>query len=186
MDWKELVASVVDSLAWPAAAIGVALVLRGQLKMLLGRKNETTLAHSWKIKFDESLAEARRNGELVGGGAQTAGLAPSAAAARFEPGRDSPVTTILLAYQELTDTLSGVKIKLGMAPDTAPQQILLRLVERARMRERCVELFEDLTGARNAAVHAGDTEPITDGEAKDFCAQQQILNSLLRTAIADL
>ena len=69
MDWKELVAHLVDSLAWPVAAIGVAVVLRGQLKMLLDRKNEATLAHGWKVKFEESLGEARRNGELLAGGA---------------------------------------------------------------------------------------------------------------------
>ena len=43
MDWREFVASIVGSLAWPLAVVILVLVLRGPLTAILGRSPLSSL-----------------------------------------------------------------------------------------------------------------------------------------------
>jgi hypothetical protein len=183
MDWKQFIADIVRSLAWPAVVVTIVIVLRKQLETLAARQDESGASRGWKEKFEQKLNEARREAELLADGIAAPQAADSTLPVRPEAGQDSPLTTVLLAYNELLETLLRAKKPINMPADTPPQQILTALIQRRLLRERTLEFFASLTDARSAAVHTGDKDPITPGEATDFRRQAEILTALLSGAV---
>jgi hypothetical protein len=57
VDWREFIASVIDSLAWPAAAAIVAWLLRDQLRQLLAAPIRRLKAEPLEVEWDHEAAE---------------------------------------------------------------------------------------------------------------------------------
>jgi hypothetical protein len=182
MDSAELVANIVRSLAWPAVVVVIVLVLRKQINTLLARQNDAAYAHEQKKKFEQFLKEGRQYAEWLG-----AGIEPSKtgepATERPAVARDSPITALLLAYQDVLDILLVAKRQLDLPGDSPPPQVITALVKRRHMSERAQELFLSLTQARNTAIHCSEKEPITQGEATDYRQQTEVLTSMVRGAL---
>lgn len=58
MDWLTFIASIVASLAWPAAAVSVVFVLRRALNRLLPDLNRVRYK-DWELEFGRQVAQAR-------------------------------------------------------------------------------------------------------------------------------
>src|SRR3954454_5902101 len=65
MDWKQFIASVVGSLAWPSVIIVLLFLLRRQLAGLAERLQELSLPGGAKATFEKNLAGARRDAEKI-------------------------------------------------------------------------------------------------------------------------
>ena len=179
MDWKTFIANLVDSLAWPTVCLAAILILRKQLQSLFTRVVERASERSDRGKFEENLSEARRHAELLRGDASLNQPAPSPMAANPASGDTSPIAAVLLTYNDLYETILGARKAAGLPADTPLHQVLSTLIQKALLRERSIELFEALTKARNAAVHLGDKQSVTRGEALEFAEQVQILGALV-------
>lgn len=59
MDWLDFAAAMTGSLAWPLAALGIALLFRSQIRTLLGRLNEVALGDA-KATFAKDLDRAEK------------------------------------------------------------------------------------------------------------------------------
>lgn len=59
MGWLDFIASMTGSLAWPIAALGIALIFRSQIRTLLGRLNEVALGDA-KATFSKDLDRAEK------------------------------------------------------------------------------------------------------------------------------
>jgi hypothetical protein len=182
MDWKELLASIVRSLAWPAVVVAIVLVLRKQFEALLARQDDLTLAREAKKKFEQALKEGQQFADWLSARLESQTVA--AARVFSETDQNSPVTAILLAYLRLLDTVADAKKALNLPNEKQSGEVIKELVDSNRLSDRAKELFVSLTDARNAAIHCDDKEPITDGEAKEYLLQEGIMTALVQKALS--
>lgn len=184
MDWKELLASIIHTLAWPAVVVAIVVVLRKQFETLLARQDDATSSRDWKKRFTQFLNEGRRYAEWLGARHELPKVAAPAASAASDARHDSPVTIILLTYQSLLDILLEAKKALNLSADSVPQQIITALVCQKLLSDRANELFNSMTDARNAAIHCSEKDAITDGEANEYRLQADVMTKLLRQALS--
>ncbi len=59
MNWQAFVASLVQSLAWPAGVLAVVIVLHKPIGVALGRGIRRVKAGSVEVEFDQLQAEVR-------------------------------------------------------------------------------------------------------------------------------
>ena len=165
MDWKQFIASLVGSLAWPAIICYLLYLLRSEIIGLASRLDELSIG-GYRAKFISALKTA-----------QDADVAASNAVAR--PAAEAPVdettvhmdtvapfASVLLGYAELERVLVAIRQKLVLPTRTNPISIVRELADRGLVTSDTVEAFNSLRLARNAAAHAQRT--ITSADAANF------------------
>ncbi len=198
MDWKQFVSALVSTLVWPALIVTGAVVFREPLRSLMKPRTDAPNPDDWKQKFEKNLEAARDQAKLIAASPDAA--KPDAAKpdagkpdAR-KPGADSPQrrlqfeddlpeAIVLIAFNDLEETLLGARKKLQLAADTPAEQVLRALVVRAPLPAQTLALFESLRDARNAAVHTGNKDEISPGTAVDFRLEVEKLKSVLVATI---
>ena len=107
MNWQAFVASLVQSLAWPAGVLAVVIVLRKPIGVALGRGVRRVKAGPVEVEFDQLQAEVReelaRSPELAEAQVQSSYQAPLWPAACSEElaglAEISPGAAVVAAYQ---------------------------------------------------------------------------------------
>jgi hypothetical protein len=165
MHWMELVSSLVHSLAWPAAAVLLVLVLRAPISRMLSEVVLRRLkAGPVEIKWDRKLEEVKTGLEEEKSGLSRDGL-PSVE----EPGerldfiRDiatiaevSPWAAVMESYLRLEMELRRLLPPSSKPGETSTLSGLIRAsVKAGRLTPRDEKILHELITLRNIAVHGG-------------------------------
>jgi hypothetical protein len=167
MDTKQLIASLVGSLAWPAAVVFVAVLVRVQLKMLLTERLRHIEAGPIKADFDRAASKVETNlGE--------AGIPVPARAEASNLEGLPPEMFIAEAFrlveQELRDALE--KIGEELADDVRADHLMQLAADRGLISPLTVNAIEGVTVMHNLAVH-GPHREITSKQVDEYIVLTQ-------------
>jgi len=179
LDWQEFVASLVSSLAWPVAAVTIALIARKPVLALIERMNEMS-GFGLNAKFDAKLAKTTEDVIASQGGVPLENI--GAPQGWVELAQRSPRAAILEAWLRLEEALQQKMVAKGWV---APSQKLGpgALLETAR-REKLIDdkAYQSLKGLqalRNLAVH-GPASELTFEKAQEFLMLAEAMELVLR------
>jgi hypothetical protein len=189
MDWKQFIASLVSSLAWPALLAFFLWLIRKRIGALLSRLIELHLPGGAKAVFAQELDRGRDALEKiefkVARRARTRDSLPPDLQSIKEETKESPQWVIALAYTDIEALLSEAKEKLHLSSRMPYTAVIKSLVQKEYVENGALELFESLRRARNAVVHAPSRE-VTVGEAVEYQIQAAGLSIILTEAIKKL
>jgi len=175
MDWLEVVASVVDTTAWPAVVFTLALIFRqsiiGTVKQLRRLK-----APGVEAEFGDSLADAEESTEALldaAGVPSTESLSDPAPRVRVDPSG-----TILRAWQNLTVHIANLAIAVsgGKSARNLIDQVQ-QLSATVTIDPGAIDTVMELRNLRNAVAH-GRHSP-TAGEALTYADTAHELSAYL-------
>lgn len=187
MDWKQFIASVVGSLAWPVALVSVVAIFHQQLANLL-RQIKKIGAAGVNLELSEQVADVRNAGEAVE--AEQSVQPPNVVA--LDPTllglvKSFPEAAFVQVFKELEGTLLQIRSRL---PDDKPHrnlnEVVKALSDQKYITQSAVTLFQKLRDARNAAAHARGEEEMSPAEAIELITQVKLLQSLLVKAQSQL
>jgi hypothetical protein len=167
MDTKQLIASLVSSLAWPAAVVCIAVLFRAQLKTLLTERLRHIEAGPLKADFD--LIGSKVQATLGEAGIPVPSHADSDELA--ELAKHAPNMVIAEAFalveQELRDALAAT----GEAPpdDVDAAELTQRALNRGLISSLTVNAIEGISVMRNLAIH-GPPREITSAQVEEYLA----------------
>jgi len=128
MDWLTFTAEMFKAAAWPAAAVGIALMFRPQLRALLTRLNRGRLGPA-EFEFEQTLQVLAARAPATG----TPRASASAVARTAVPARE----TIAAAWRDLEQAVrarvqAAPRLPALLAQDVALYEQLEALQEKAR------------------------------------------------------
>jgi hypothetical protein len=193
MSASELIASLVDSLAWPLAVVAVVFVFRGAIANLI--RTVTQLRYgSFEVNFGRELAalEAQAPAALPPPAAPDVRGIPhpgeeidreSIDRRRMAPepsrlpeekvatvAQVSPAAAVSLAWNEIETELRDAAQRTGSAPAAASQdteQLMQTLAAAGTMSPDVFGYLDRMRRLRNEAVHA-PPQALTPAEAQDY------------------
>jgi hypothetical protein len=187
MDWKQFLASVIGSLAWPIAAVAIVYFFRNQIRVLIGHIEEIGAA-GVKLKMAEKVEEAIDAGEVVQ--AEKGLAAPDVV--RLDPSflqlvRSFPEAALIQSFKELEALILKIRERM---PDDRPFRNLYEVLKALEKLQfiplSAVVLFQSLREARNAAAHGKGEAEISSSEALDLIQQIKLLQEVLRPVLDQL
>jgi hypothetical protein len=187
MDWKQFFASVVGSLAWPAAAIAIVYVFKDQLRLLIGHIKKIGAA-GVNVELSEKVEEAVDAGEIVQVergliAPDVIGLDPTL----LQLAKSFPEAALIQSFKELEALILQIRARI---PDARPSRNLYEVLKALEKQEfipqSAVALFQRLREARNAAAHIKGDEALSSSEALDLIRQVKLLQEVLRQALDQL
>jgi hypothetical protein len=182
MDWLTFVASVIGSLVWPAVAVFLIIILRNQLRALVGR----LLRMKWgefEVGFKEIFEEAREVAEEIREETPPK-LAPPEQGVDdnlAELARLNPNGAILEAYGLIGQVISQYADKLPYRRSTTNYMRLLK--GKGLINDDAFFLFEKLRQIRNAVVH--NLPAVTSLEAREYIDQTRLIRALLAQQLGE-
>ena len=183
MDWKEFVASIVGSLAWPAAIVALVVVLRRPLRALLGSL-QTLQYREFRAEFGRHIREAQANVEeavRAGGVEVTVGEQDQHVPDKEVTdllrrlANETPRAAVLEAWTVVESELRSGEGRLGKESDGP----VPRLLAESGWIPQLVKVLEGLYAARNQAAHA-DEVAITPEDASEYVETATSAAHLLR------
>lgn len=180
MTLLEFIASIIGSLAWPAALVAIALVLREPLKRVL-----LTLT---RVKYKEMEIDFGRELEKVAEQAHSIDVKP---VFPLPTGKEKDSSTILgeaarlveefpepavaLAWSAVERELMAAVMRLAISPDYPPHNVPAKniqiLREHGLIDQSTYDLLNRMRNLRNIAVHGhGGAGPVTADQAREFLA----------------
>lgn len=187
MDWKQFLASIVGSLAWPVAAVVVVYVFKDQLRLLIGRIKKVG-AGGWNVELSEKVEEAVDAGKLVQAekgivAPDVIGLDPTL----LQLAKSFPEAALIQSFKELEAQILEIRARL---PDGRPYRNLyevMKVLEKSQLiPASAVALFQRLREARNAAAQGKTEEELSSSEALDLIRQIKLLQTVLKPALDQL
>jgi hypothetical protein len=165
MDTNQFIASLVSSLAWPAAVVCIAVLFRVQLKTLLTERLRHIKAGPLEADFErlrsEVQAELGQSESTVQPQTDTRDL--------IDLAQRVPGAAIVEAHERVERELRQTLISAGEKPsDTADVRDLAhRALERGLITPVTVNAIEGVTVMRNLAVH-GPRREISVKQAEEY------------------
>lgn len=172
MSVLEFIAAMAKALAWPAAAVIVAVVFRSQLRGLLSQPVRRFKVGPIEAEWDRTVAEAQV--ELDQPGVPTPSLPPTGPVSTelAEVAERSPTAAVMEAHATIERELRQLLVDSGV-PDNelrAGAAGLARLgVERSVVTKETLSAVEGISVLRNLAAH-GRAGEITSERAVDYLA----------------
>jgi len=162
VDVREFLASIINSLAWPAAVALVALLFRRELRGLLTRGLKRIKAGPFEAEWAEASAAVQ---------ATIRALPPSPIqkdAARISTIPGEPAKTIVMRHALLIQRLAQAVIgKCGpQDPDTDPLNLIDVAAREGLIDDTTRESLRGLTIMRNLAMR--DPLNVTEDKAEDY------------------
>lgn len=173
MDWREFVASIVGSLAWPLAVVILVVVLRGPLTAILGRSPLSSLKlgpTGAEVKWQELAAEVRA--EVVASSASNRAAAPDGDIDLSDLdglAERSPAQAIEVAYSTLLTELRRIagENNPDLVKDNPTAHVLLKSASRDGVLTReNAEALRGMFTLRDLTAQRPDTA--TPDRAVDF------------------
>jgi len=162
MDWKQFIASLASSLAWPAVAAVFLFLFRSELARVVQR-----LAHlkykDLEMDFENVKREAQELHEEV---AREAPALKSPAYASLEDQildavERAPSTAILLAWSALETAIASAVARLAISPEApsyrSPMHNIDMLSKYGGLSKRHQDLLLELRTLRNKVAHDPDS-----------------------------
>lgn len=193
MDILQFIASIIGSLAWPAAVVMLVLILRSPLRDLLRDLS--------RFRYKEIEIDFGREVQKLEDQARTAGLRLPSKPARQQVGpQDSsqivgdasrlaaefPGPAVGLAWtaveHELMQAVMRLKISADYPPYNAPLKNIAILHEQNYLDADSRGLLDRMRRLRNAAVHPGrEMTNISADEAREFIALTEAVTEKLKS-----
>jgi hypothetical protein len=193
MDWLQLIASLVGSLAWPATVLILVLILHEPVKQAL-----LTIS---RLKYKDLELDFGRELKQLEQKAKALDVKPQAPAVLPTPKKDSsqlldeaarlatdfPEPAVAVGWQGVEEELLAAVMRLAISPDYPPYGSSLKntliLREQKVIDEGTYELLQRMRNLRNMAVHGNrGGPPITADEAREFIALAKGIVEKLRAA----
>jgi hypothetical protein len=156
MDWAILAVELVKAVAWPATAIGLALLFRGQFKSLLSNIKRGKIG-SAEFEFEREVRAIEASVPDL------PSLPPPVSAAKDATA--NPRGTVLEAWLKLEDKVIDLAMRRGLTNATArrfPSGSLQALRRSGLLPENHLNLLTELHELRNRAAHDPDFSPDPD------------------------
>lgn len=187
MGWKQFIASIISSLAWPIAAVAIVVIFKDQLRHILSQIKKIGAA-GVNVELSDQVKEVQKAGEVV---ELEQGEVPAQVIA-LDPelinlAQSFPEAAVLQAFKELEAVLLRIRQRL---PDDKPHrnlnEVLKALADDNQISQNVVVLFQRLRQARNTAAHSRDAGKMVPGEAIELIGQIKNLQDLLETVLGKL
>ncbi len=176
MNYLQFIASLIHSLAWPAAVIVLAAVFRMPLRELLRNLS--------RFKYGKVEIDFRRELDQLEAFAKTIDLKPApkqiSAAPRTaeqilnEAERltaDFPEPAVGLGWTAVEHELRAAATRLGLPPDyQSPGRQIEELRKAGHFDSETYEILRRMRNLRNMAVHGAAPSRINSDEAREFLA----------------
>ena len=193
MDWLQFFASIIGSVARPVVAIVLLFPLRNRMAGLADRVEELAFGGA-KAKFAKALGEGEANTAQVVATLRTEVLKPATSDMPeeefiYDTAKDVPEAVIIDSFERVRSTLGNILpyfTKVLPTKGRTPLDVMEQLKKDGYIDENALELFTNLSTARNAFLHAGWGNRVTLGEASEYQRQANALNQLLRGVLARL
>ncbi|MDR9875913.1 DUF4145 domain-containing protein [Pseudomonas allii] len=176
MDWLQFFSSVISSLAWPAAVITLAWLMRNPLSKLVPLIR-TLKYKDLQIDIGEQLEAVR---DQVGAEGEELNLPIEAPPLSYKSlAQADPRAAVLSAWLPVETELYGIAAKLGISGKPSPL-LLIRELERAGVLDQVTfDTLEKLRRIRNAAIHITEAE-VTFDDAMNMADMCQWVKSQLK------
>ena len=165
MTWLELLANVVDSVAWPVALVILALLLRKPLAALLPNIKQLRYGQL-EVHFGEEIAAVRE----TAGDEDYSQLVVTDTIVRLA--KESPRAAIMDTWVDVEKSITEAGRRTGAVKNTlaihSPLRVMRALLENRKIDEGTYNLFNNLRSLRNDVAHVSDTE-ITSTQAINTC-----------------
>jgi len=173
---EQFIASLVQSLAWPAALVLVAVVFRVQLRRLLTGQLRRLKAGPIEAEFDRLISHVRTELPLVQ-------AVPGAVAVSDELSdlvRTSPRAAILEAHERIEALLRDALEQAGERVDDADSAAALarRAGDRELITPQSANAVEGLAVMRNLAAHEVSGEVTPEGATRYLVLADSVLFAL--------
>lgn len=158
MSWKEFIADIIGSIAWPAVIALAIWIFRTQIRGLLERP-----MRRWKAGPFEAEYEWAKATEQVG----TSVLSVKTAAAGgdeldelLELADKAPVAAILAAHNAVEDVVRSIAVAANIsdASSLSLDKLVPALIERDLIDSRTADALAGLMTLRNLAVHGPEPQ----------------------------
>jgi hypothetical protein len=187
MDWKQFVASLVGSLAWPIVLLIIVTMYREELIKFL-KQIKKIGAGGVNVELSEQVAAVRDAGKAVE--AEQGVQPPEALAlnpAIVQLAKSFPEAALVQAFKELEGVLQEIRSRL---PDDKPHrnltEVVKALAEQKYITQNVVALFQKLQETRNIAAHTKNREEMSPAEAIELITQIKLLQTLLTNVCTQL
>lgn len=179
MGWVEFLASLVDSLAWPASLLVLVFLVRDELKKLIPAL-ENLRYKGFEVEFGRKVAELEEQ-------AEAADLPPSesylgddqeSVVARLVP--ISPRAAVMEAWREVEMAMRGAARRhdIGLSQQLGVRLMAEELSKAGVLSPSTVDLLSDLRALRNEAAHAKEVD-LAPGDAWEYAQlAERIRNKL--------
>ena len=169
MNGLAFIASLVHSLAWPAAIAVAVIVLRRPIGIALGRGVRRLRAGPVEVEFDQELAEVRqelrRSPELAAGPQRMPDSLGYELAKLTEV---SPRAAVLEAYARIEARLTELLAETGTDAPRTSGLVLARLArDKGLISDVTVSAVDGLAVLRNVTAHSA-TDEIGTERARDY------------------
>jgi hypothetical protein len=187
MGWKQFLASVIGSLAWPLAAVTIVYVFKDQLRLLIAHIKKIG-AGGVNVELSEKVEEAVDAGEVVQVeqgliAPDVIGLDPTL----LQLAKSFPEAALIQSFKELEALILQIRERV---PDARPSrnlyEVLKALEKQQFIPQSAVTLFQSLREARNAAAHGKGEEELSSSEALDLIRQIKLLQEVLKRVLDQL
>lgn len=149
MDWLQFFSSIIGSLAWPSAVIGLTWMMRNPLSKLLPLIR-TLKYKDWQIDIGEQLEAVR---EQVATESETPSAASEEPPLSFKSlAQADPRSAVLSAWIPVETELNEISRKLGLDSSSALIQID-KLQSKGVLNPVTFDALHKLRRIRNAAIH---------------------------------
>ena len=176
MNYLQFIASLIHSLAWPAAVIVLAAAFRKPLKELFQNLN--------RFKYGKVEIDFRRELDQLETYAKTIDLKPPPKQISAEPRTaeqilneaaqltaDFPEPAVALGWTAIEHELGAAMMRLGLRSDhPSPSRQIEALRKDAHLDNETFEILQRMRNLRNMALHGGAIPGISSGEAVEFLA----------------
>jgi len=158
MDVLTFIAAIVKALAWPVAAIVIAVLFRKQLRALLERIRKGKIGPA-EFDFEQEVKE------LVEQAPAPLQLPTPAATPTVSLATNNPRAAILEAWLRVEGSAHRLSYYSRLTPPSLPRNttnILRSIAKNDLVSSEDIALFNDLRGLRDQAVHDMEFRPSPD------------------------
>jgi hypothetical protein len=174
MDTLTFVVELVKALAWPVAALVIAVMFRTELRGLLHRVKKGKVGPA-EFEFEETVSALR---ERVG---VTTAVQIETDPETVNQATQDPRTVILNSWLQVQAVVDSIVAKRATAEDRRDaRSVSLRVLHRLlRDKPEYIDMYNDLRMLRNRAVHDVDFSP-RPSSVIEFAALANELTAVLR------
>ncbi len=175
MSWLQFVASIVQSLAWPAVVVALLFILRRPISALLGRI-KTAKGYGVELSFSEAADKVREavaeiDEQAAEGHGQFAARPPEVLPRPVPVPEDvDPTYAVLLAWQRVDEAVAKLAkrtgIEYGGSGYVSPAMVARELTRRGVIQDSYAVAVRSLGSLRNAVAHG--QRAVTPDEAQAF------------------